>query len=190
MNVSKEMVSVEGVREASGSVNSNDPLVDLFYVLMRDHLPTGTLATIARQLTVSTTTFTNGWLANYAKHLVKAICGELKGTRDVETLDGVRPVVRWFAHQMELKLRANDHKNNKRSYNPSALMERLKQESKELEAAIGAGQSYGVLMTEAADIANFAMMIADGVGIIPIGVWNTGTTIAEGNVEDDSTDQP
>lgn len=62
--------------EASGEVISGDPLVGLLYLLMRDHVPPGVVAELTKEATAATlpTTFTNGWLAQYAEHLARSLC--------------------------------------------------------------------------------------------------------------------
>lgn len=81
-----------------------------------------------------------------------------------------RPEVEWFADAMERKLRDNDHKRHWRGMTMQYLSMRLTQERKELYAAIASGDAAKVL-DEAADVANFAMMVADlarhlyGVGV-------------------------
>lgn len=93
---------------------------------------------------------------------------------------GVRPVVQWFAEQMEAKLKANDHKTGWLKDEPESLLKRLNHERKELANAIawravdvGRSADEGVkfidvsneaIIKEAADVANFAMMIADLYG--------------------------
>ena len=85
-----------------------------------------------------------------------------------------RPVVQRFALLMEEVLRANDHKTGRLDMDVRSLMERLEQEVAELREVIDAHvPSHGVLvagmsvaarqklMREAADVANFALMIAD-----------------------------
>ena len=69
---------------------------------------------------------------------------------------GPRPSVLVFAKRMEQKLKANDHKGGWMGEDPLWLMSRLREECDELEAAVLKGSGYG---SEAADIANFAMMI-------------------------------
>lgn len=67
-------LDIESIRASSGAVNSSDPLVLFLYLLMRDHLPTGVVAEICREsLKYSNTSYTNGWMANYAKTLAAAI---------------------------------------------------------------------------------------------------------------------
>jgi hypothetical protein len=94
----------------------------------------------------------------------------------------LRPEVLWFAEAMEQKLRDNDHKGKRswRNDTPEELMKRMKQELQELEQ-IGNGTMLGAairvlerpqdpqhratvaarILAEAADVANFAMMVAD-----------------------------
>jgi hypothetical protein len=70
--------------------------------------------------------------------------------------------IRWevqeFAERMELKLRENDHKAHWRKTNRAYLMERLRQEMRELERAVRANKG---VHDEAVDVANFAMMVFD-----------------------------
>jgi len=56
--------------ERSGEVTSDDPLVSFLYVLMRDYLPVGIAERLVEMHSYEeTTSFTNGYLANYAKDL-------------------------------------------------------------------------------------------------------------------------
>lgn len=76
------------------------------------------------------------------------------------------PVVLAFARRMEAKLAKNRHKGDRGGWlkdTPSALLRRLKVETNELEKAIQSN-SCGDIANEAADVANFAMMIADVCG--------------------------
>lgn len=74
----------------------------------------------------------------------------------------VRPVVRWFAEQMELALRRNDHKGGWHGDRPEALAERIFQEAGELDHAMRSFRCSGAdVVCEAADVANMAMMVAD-----------------------------
>jgi NTP pyrophosphatase (non-canonical NTP hydrolase) len=71
--------------------------------------------------------------------------------------------VLWFAGEMERQLRANDHKGGWSRDKQHGLLARLREETQELSAEILAMQErdpYQVVK-EAADVANFAMMIAD-----------------------------
>lgn len=72
------------------------------------------------------------------------------------------PYVQRFAGQMEAKLLANAHKGgpeNWLSKDVWGLMECLRAEEKELRQAIESG-STAAIVKEAADVANFAMMVA------------------------------
>lgn len=73
-----------------------------------------------------------------------------------------RPEVVWFADAMERKLRENDHKRHWLTLGMQTLSMRLTQEREELRSAVASG-SASVTLDEAADVANFAMMIADKV---------------------------
>jgi len=79
----------------------------------------------------------------------------------------LRPKVRRFAEYMELKLRENEHKPGWQSDPAPGLLRRLREETVELEDILELKESP-VLRTfvtgEAADIANFAMMLADNEG--------------------------
>lgn len=76
----------------------------------------------------------------------------------------LRPVVKWFAEMMELNLKSNDHKGGWLSDSSKALLKRLKEETKELGDVIKNYTSFSQIIEEAADVANFAMMIADLAG--------------------------
>lgn len=86
-------------------------------------------------------------------------------TEPIETY--CRPEVRAFARLMEERLRENDHKRGWQDNLPHALLRRLRQETDELEAAMPwrtgrrKWQEDLRMAIEAADVANFAMMIAD-----------------------------
>lgn len=89
----------------------------------------------------------------------------------------LRPAVLWFAQQMELKLRRNDHKGGWRGIGMQYAQRRMREEALELERAIeeftyhnsdGSPiseqeivEAKNAIVREAADVANFAMMIAD-----------------------------
>lgn len=70
----------------------------------------------------------------------------------------IRAEVQAFAQDMERKLSANDHKQHWSTIPQDKLLRRLKQELRELERAMKKGKN---VVEEAADVANFAMMIAD-----------------------------
>jgi NTP pyrophosphatase (non-canonical NTP hydrolase) len=93
---------------------------------------------------------------------------------------GWRPEVRAFADLMEAKLRENDWKGGWKGDTDLDLFERLGEESAELLAALHRhakrlmwGDSWVMEDTvprvgrETADVANFAMMIADVCGALP-----------------------
>lgn len=73
----------------------------------------------------------------------------------------VRPAVAWFAIAMERQLELNAHKGDSyRRDTPAALAERLAEESAELIDACLYG-SPDEILAEAADVGNFAWMIAE-----------------------------
>ena len=82
--------------------------------------------------------------------------------------DAVRKPVRWFAEQMERKLKANDYKEHWSECEDEWLIERLGDECAELHRAYRSNRlpsnrakQQQCIIDEAADVANFAMMIAD-----------------------------
>lgn len=79
----------------------------------------------------------------------------------------MRQVLEWFAEEMEKKLQENDHKVHWSEVDGDYLISRMEQEMVELMKAIidvrfGSGDPKEVIY-EAADVANFAMMIADNM---------------------------
>ncbi len=87
-----------------------------------------------------------------------------------------KPYVLAFGERMEGKLALNRHKGNREGWindDPEALLKRLREETRELEIAMNvakvrmwegksnASHAADDVANEAADIANFAMMIAD-----------------------------
>ena len=70
----------------------------------------------------------------------------------------LRPEVEIFARMMEYKLRLNDHKINWRKCKVAYLIACLQEEVNELKATFPHDQRAALF--EAADVANFAMMIA------------------------------
>lgn len=75
------------------------------------------------------------------------------------------PYVLRFATEMEAKLDANRHKGDRQGWlscTPHSLLTRLKEEVQELEDAMRDGR-FESAKGEAADVGNFAMMIADVV---------------------------
>lgn len=76
-----------------------------------------------------------------------------------------REEVLWFAKEMENKLQENDHKGGWQDESYSSLFNMLEKEVRELCSALidnrSAGSELEDVRSEAADVANFAMMIAD-----------------------------
>jgi len=83
---------------------------------------------------------------------------------------GPRPQVRQFADLMEARLKANDHKGGWRGERLPYLLRRLREETDELYEAMGPSLDWKMISEtvgrEAADVANFAMMIADICGAL------------------------
>jgi len=86
----------------------------------------------------------------------------------------MRKEVRIFADCMEHKLRKNDHKGGWEKQTNEQLFKLLRGEVDELEAALKDEPALHVVF-EAADIANFAMMIA----------WNALRQMVQPEVKDD-----
>ena len=78
--------------------------------------------------------------------------------------NGWRPEVVAFADAMEARLRANDHKGGWQRCSIDWLLARLIQEAGELAEEVIAEITEKGVLYEAADVANFAMMIADRAG--------------------------
>ena len=87
-----------------------------------------------------------------------------EATNDFILIGSCRTSVNWFAEQMELKLRDNDHKGGWARCEHSWLLDRLKQEVVELEKELDQVDNQENVIKEAADVANFALMIADLAG--------------------------
>jgi NTP pyrophosphatase (non-canonical NTP hydrolase) len=77
-----------------------------------------------------------------------------------ERLVSLRPEVALFALEMERKLQENDHKGGWSRCTKQYLSMRLTQEREELRRAVERGDPNDI-RREAADVANFAMMLAD-----------------------------
>ena len=71
----------------------------------------------------------------------------------------------WFGWQMSRALDANAHKGGWTGDSALALLRRLRQETDELDRAIRQKKLPGDIIREAADVANFAMMIADNARV-------------------------
>lgn len=75
----------------------------------------------------------------------------------------IRPEVRRFAHQMELKFRANDHERGA-PFQPSSkffLYQRLAEEMTEFFIAIDENRPYSEVVREGADVSNILLMICE-----------------------------
>lgn len=76
-----------------------------------------------------------------------------------------RKEIQFVAIEMEHKLAANDHKGHWRDQSFSTLFSKLQGEVRELEAELFVGLKdeieYDKVIKEAADVCNFAMMVAD-----------------------------
>jgi hypothetical protein len=64
---------MSALRERSGQVRSDDPLVSFLYQLMRDHLASGVVEGLMGDAEKQPILFTNGWLANYAKDIAERL---------------------------------------------------------------------------------------------------------------------
>lgn len=77
----------------------------------------------------------------------------------------VREPVEWFGRQMEKVLKQNDEKGGWDNCNIYWLIQRIREETNELLSAVNLHRDLGAtkenIIREAADVANFAMMIAD-----------------------------
>jgi NTP pyrophosphatase (non-canonical NTP hydrolase) len=94
----------------------------------------------------------------------------MERSKAVEFTIRVRPEVARFAELMEQKLRANDHKGHWRGSSLSYLIARLREECGELIDAVlyEEDSTPGHITEEAADVANFAMFIADVAGALDV----------------------
>lgn len=67
-----------------------------------------------------------------------------------------------FSNDMYIKLRENSHKAHWNTVTTEWLLNRCMEELNELQEALG-NEDPGDIVRECADVANFAMMIADNV---------------------------
>jgi hypothetical protein len=107
---------------------------------------------------------TNYWIeyGEYCDQSVIDLRDALNGAViDADKSDDVRKGVKEFAEKMEKKLKVNDHKDGWHVCKISYLLRCLVAEVKELNLAITDGVSCNKVESEAADVANFAMMVAD-----------------------------
>lgn len=94
----------------------------------------------------------------------------MERSKALEVTIRVRPEVARFAELMEQKLRANDHKGHWLGSSLSYLIARLREECGELIDAVlyEEDSTPGHITEEAADVANFAMFIADVAGALDV----------------------
>lgn len=95
---------------------------------------------------------------NY-ESLYRELAGDIDGLNHKDNV-----AVRWFVRAMREKLRKNAHKGGWRQDHPLVLLARLIEESGELAALLGQHPDewdFQKITEEAADVANFAMMIQD-----------------------------
>lgn len=71
-----------------------------------------------------------------------------------------REQVKWFAGEMEQRLKENEHKGDWDGCSIEYLIQRLYEEFTELFSIVNTSDKT-LIVRECADIANFAMMIAD-----------------------------
>lgn len=81
----------DAVRARSGAVDSSDPLVTFLYILLRDHLPAGTVEAIVDHATPKKRTvsrFSNGWTAQHAIDIARRLRRQRPrpSANDVKTL--------------------------------------------------------------------------------------------------------
>ena len=75
----------------------------------------------------------------------------------------MRDVVLDFAKVMDNELDENDHKIGWAYLSPQWIINRIRQETNELEKAIRKNKPKSVTVSECADVANFAMMLFDNI---------------------------
>jgi len=73
----------------------------------------------------------------------------------------LRSELQWFAEEMEKVLRQNDHKTHWSKCDIKYLHNRLMDEIHELSDSVACESPPVVIIKEAVDVANFAMMLAD-----------------------------
>jgi len=74
----------DGLRARSGCVKHTDRLASFLYDLMRDHLPTGTVEKLVQKAASAETTYTNGWLASYARDLSRRLFTEEDAIKEIQ----------------------------------------------------------------------------------------------------------
>jgi hypothetical protein len=63
----------DNLRIRSGSIQFDSKLVSFLYELMRDHIPPGEMEVIINNSIDGITTYSNGWLANYANDIARRL---------------------------------------------------------------------------------------------------------------------
>lgn len=100
------------------------------------------------------------------------------GRREIPAF--IRPKVAAFARAMEEKLRKHEAKGGWEGEDPYDLIARVVDETDELDVAVEDHKKHGTqettrkVLSEAADVANFTMFVADVCGALgsePISVW-------------------
>jgi NTP pyrophosphatase (non-canonical NTP hydrolase) len=107
---------------------------------------------------------TDEWIEDgqYCDKTVIDLKDALKGAViEADTSSGVQKCVKEFALEMEKKLKANEHKPGWSDCEMTHLFRRLEEELRELIRAIATLEDCNKVISEAADVANFAMMVAD-----------------------------
>ena len=93
---------------------------------------------------------------------------------DIIRLSDCREEVKMFAMAMEAKLRENDYKGGWKNSSFAFLKAKCKEELMEINVAIHERATNNseitriALLQECADLANFAMMIADNAGCLSL----------------------
>lgn len=88
--------------------------------------------------------------------------------RQSEILTYLRPEVLRFAQAMEEELRRNDHKGGWKNMTDVSLILRIQEECDELKMVTWNDRPAREILSEAADVANFAMMLADNAGMMAV----------------------
>lgn len=113
---------------------------------------------------------TKGWIPAAQADIDRAVETDRRARADDagRVDDGApRRALAWFARRMERKLKLNDHKDHWTTCEAEWLFDRMQDEREELLAAMPnepwelSEDEKDKIIDEAADVANFAMMIAD-----------------------------
>jgi len=71
--------AIEDLRKRSGKVKIDSKLTEFLYILMRDHLPAGTVEGIMiNHVTGKENRYTNGYLAKYANDVAGRLTGMIE----------------------------------------------------------------------------------------------------------------